>query len=66
MLWVIAIVSYRLVKGPKEEAHKYSEVIVVEHYEDGGEAVAAPPTYTYADEKADNKVAAADAPEETK
>jgi len=53
-------------KGSKEEEHKYTEIIVVEEYEDGDESVAPPPTYTYADEKTDTKVAATDAPEQTK
>ena len=66
MLWVLALVSYRLIKGHKEEENKYTEVIVVEPYEDRGEAVVSPPTYTYPDEKADNKAATTDAPGEAK
>lgn len=66
MLWVLALVSYRLIKGHKEEEHKYAEVIVAEPYEDRGEAVVFPPTYVYPDEKADAKVATTDALEEAK
>jgi hypothetical protein len=66
MFWVLSVVFYRLFKGNNEDEHKYSEIIIVEQLSDGDHAVAAPPTYTYADEKADTKVAPADAPEQTK
>ncbi|GLB44992.1 hypothetical protein LshimejAT787_1900700 [Lyophyllum shimeji] len=52
MFWVLAIVSYRLIKGRREDENRYTEIFVVEEYED---APPAPPTYTYADEKADKK-----------
>ncbi|KAF8069895.1 hypothetical protein FPV67DRAFT_1623316 [Lyophyllum atratum] len=56
MFWVLAIVSYRLIKGPKEDENKYTEIFVVEEYEDAATAAGpAPPTYTYSDEKADKK-----------
>jgi hypothetical protein len=53
MMWVLAIVSYRLVKGPREEEEpRYTEILVVEEYDSDAENVPlAPPTYTYADEK---------------
>jgi hypothetical protein len=67
MMWVLALISYRLVKGPKQEANRFTEVIVIEPYEDRNEAaVAPPPTYTFPDEKADKvaEVNTADAPAE--
>jgi hypothetical protein len=64
MFWVLTVVSYRLIRGSKEEEHKYTEVLVVEEYDANDHpASAAPPTYTYAD---DVKVASVDAPEQTK
>ncbi|KAF5385852.1 hypothetical protein D9615_002683 [Tricholomella constricta] len=54
MLWVLAVVSYRLAKGPREEdGHRYTEILVVEEYDDAEEVAPAPPTYTFDDEKAD-------------
>jgi len=49
MFWVLAIVTYRAVKGQREEEHEYSPVVIIEEYKDS----AAPlPAYTYpADEK---------------
>lgn len=66
MLWVLTVVSYRVFRGNKEDENKYTEVLVVQEYLDSEPAVAAPPTYTYADEKSDTKVVAHDAPEQTK
>ncbi|KAF8057460.1 hypothetical protein FPV67DRAFT_1786441 [Lyophyllum atratum] len=54
MFWVLASVLYRLIKGPKEDENKYTEIFVVEEYEDGA-AAPAPPTYTYSNENADKK-----------
>jgi len=60
MFWVLAIVSYRMIRGPKEDENKYTEILVVESYDDAEEVAPAPPTYTYSDEKADkDKVAPA-------
>lgn len=59
MLWVLAIVSYRLIKGPKEDENKYTEILVVEEYDDAEMVAPAPPTYTYSDEKADKGTVAA-------
>ncbi|KAG5643312.1 hypothetical protein DXG03_001196 [Asterophora parasitica] len=57
MLWVLAVVSYRFVKGPREdEQNRYTEILVVEEYDDAEEVAPAPPTYTFVDEKADKKV----------
>jgi len=49
MFWVLAIVTYRAVKGQREEEHEYSPVVIIEEFKDS----AAPlPAYTYpADEK---------------
>jgi len=61
MMWVLAIVSYRLVKGQREEEPRYTEILVVEEYNDVEEAAPAPPTYTFADDKGDKKVETAEA-----
>ncbi|KAF4597830.1 hypothetical protein EYR38_006221 [Pleurotus pulmonarius] len=54
MLWVLAVISYRSIRGPKDE-----EEYVVE-YLDAEEVFAAPPDYSLAEEKipliADNEV----------
>jgi hypothetical protein len=55
MLWVLSIVSYRMVFGKKDDEPRYTEIIVVEEYEDADEAAPAPPTYTFADDKHDAK-----------
>jgi len=59
MLWVLCVISYRIVRGGKEKEHNYAEIIVVEEY-DAGETAPAPPTYTYSDEKADKDAVATD------
>jgi len=69
MLWVLAVIFYRMIKGKegekREEDNGYDIIIT---YED--EPGIAPPTYTYVDEKADKKaddeVQVADTPEQTK
>jgi hypothetical protein len=62
MLWVLSVVMYRTLKGTKEDENKYTQIIVVEEYDDEvAPPVAAPPTYTYEDAKVDVKIA-----EETK
>jgi len=54
MLWVLGVVSYRLIRGPNQE-NRYSEIILVEEYEDEeeGAATVVPPPPVYTDEKAD-------------
>ncbi|KAG6914678.1 hypothetical protein DXG01_015999 [Tephrocybe rancida] len=53
MFWVLAIVVYRLIKGPNDET-KYTQILVVEEFSAPEPlSAAAPPTYTFADEKAD-------------
>jgi hypothetical protein len=66
MFWVLSVVFYRMIRGTKEEENKYTQIIVVEEYDDAEQPSAAPPTYTFADDKVDVKVATADAPEQTK
>ena len=46
MLFVLAIITYRAVKGQREEEHEYSQVITIEPYEDAAHL----PAYS-ADEK---------------
>jgi len=57
MIWVLAVVTYRVIKGPREEERQYTEIFVVEEYNDGEDIAPAPPTYTYPDEKAEAKKA---------
>lgn len=49
MLWVLAVVSYRMIKGESVDSTEYA--LVCEEYADAEEISVAPPTYTYADEK---------------
>jgi len=65
MFWVLTVISYRLIRGSKEEEPKYTEIIVVEDYEDAPEYTVTP-SYTYTDEKADKDQVVADAPSVTK
>jgi hypothetical protein len=52
MFWVLAVVMFRSLKGSKEDENKYTEIIVVEEYDDEDAPLApAPPTYTYDDAK---------------
>jgi len=54
MLWVLSVISYRMIRGTKEDENKYTEIIVVEDFgDDAEELFVAPPNYTYPDEKAD-------------
>jgi len=55
MFWVLAIISYRALNGSNDDETEYTH-LVVEEYPDAEEIVVAPPTYTYIDEKSDNKV----------
>ena len=49
MFWVLAVVTYRAVKGHREEEHEYSPVVIIEQYEGSATPL---PAYTYpADEK---------------
>lgn len=52
MFWVLAIVTYRLIRGPRADAGEYTEVFFVEEIPEPVN-VDAPPTYSYPDEKAD-------------
>jgi hypothetical protein len=65
MLWVLSVILYRTI-STREEENKYTQIIVVEEYDNDDQPAVAPPTYTYADEKVDTKVAATEAPEQTK
>ncbi|KAG6842956.1 hypothetical protein H0H87_008973, partial [Tephrocybe sp. NHM501043] len=51
MFWVLVIVAFRVIKGPREDENKYTQILLVEEYTPEPAAVA-PPTYTYSDEKA--------------
>ncbi|RDB16834.1 hypothetical protein Hypma_002353 [Hypsizygus marmoreus] len=63
MFWVLAVISYRLIKGTKEDdSNKYTEIMIVEEYDEPEEVFAAPP-YTFADEKQADKDATAVAEE---
>jgi hypothetical protein len=46
MFFVIAVLTYRAVKGQREEEPEYSQIVTIEHYEDGAHLPAYP-----ADEK---------------
>jgi hypothetical protein len=50
MFWVLAIISYRAIKGAKKERAAEYDYIVFEHYGDAEEIVVPPPTYVV-DEK---------------
>lgn len=60
MFFVLAVVSYRMIRGGQEVENRYTPLIIVEHVQHEDEDAPAPPTYTYADEKADAKVADAE------
>ncbi|KAG6886880.1 hypothetical protein C0992_001800 [Termitomyces sp. T32_za158] len=52
MIWVLAIVTYRLIRGTRADATEYTEILFVEEIAEPVH-VDAPPTYSYPDEKAD-------------
>ncbi|KNZ82059.1 hypothetical protein J132_08405 [Termitomyces sp. J132] len=49
MIWVLAIVTYRLLRGPRLEENEYTEILFVEEIAEPVH-VDAPPTYSYPDE----------------
>jgi len=52
MFWVLAIVTFRAIKGPREDEHQYHHITIIEEYEDDSVVAVAPPTYVYpVDEK---------------
>jgi len=61
MFWVLAIVTYRAIRGPREIEHQYPTVVVIDdEYEDVPVIHSPPPTYIYpVDEKVDVKEAEA-------
>lgn len=55
MFWVLAIVTYRAIKGQREDEHEYEHVTIIEEYDDMP-ALISPPAYTYpVDEKIEIK-----------
>jgi len=55
MFWVLAIVTYRAIKGQREDVHEYSHITIIEEY-DETPIQSPPPTYSYpVDEKVDIK-----------
>jgi len=63
MFWVLAVVFYRSIKGPKAEEHEYTHIIIeTDDHDDNTVVRSAPPTYTYpVDEKIAIEVATAEA-----
>jgi hypothetical protein len=52
MLWVLAVVAYRNIKGEREEEPEYSQITVIEEYdEEPQEVLFPPPNYTFSNEK---------------
>ncbi|KAF8149387.1 hypothetical protein B0H34DRAFT_785387 [Crassisporium funariophilum] len=58
MFWVLTVVAYRAMKGRRDEDEvEYSQITIIEDFEDAEEIHSPPPNYTYpVDEKADIKV----------
>ncbi|KAF5346764.1 hypothetical protein D9756_010438 [Leucocoprinus leucothites] len=59
MFWVLTVVTYRAIRGDRED--DYTQVAVIEEYVDAEDVVVPPPTYTASDEKGQLKEK--DAPE---
>jgi hypothetical protein len=51
MLFVMTVISYRMIKGNREDRNEYTHIIC-EHYADAEEIFVAPPNYVVTDEKA--------------
>lgn len=49
MFWVLTVVTYRAIRGTRDD--EYTQVAVIEEYVDAEDIVAPPPTYTTVDEK---------------
>jgi len=61
MIWVLALVMYRAVKGQRGDQHEYSQIAITEETVDSPKT--SPPTYTYpVDEKVVSAVDAVKAP----
>ncbi|KAF8802667.1 hypothetical protein BYT27DRAFT_7215182 [Phlegmacium glaucopus] len=65
MVWVIAVVMYRTVRGRSSDEHEYSQITIIEEIVDNTPN-SAPPTYTYpVDEKVATVVDSVKAPSTT-
>jgi hypothetical protein len=51
MLWVLTVITYRSIKGERDDEPEYSQITVIEEYAEPQEVLFPPPNYTYSDEK---------------